>query len=265
MASTRLPGKPLRTLGERTIIELVAERACACAASLRQGGSVVAAPVVVATDAPEIAAVVERMGIMTALTSPDLPSGTDRIASALHQKQSELNLCETDLVVNIQGDEPFFSERDVLALVNRMIERPDAPMGTLAYRRRSSEMFLSSSVVKVVVDKRGFASYFSRSPIPWPRGWLGASGADWQQRLASGGEDLEFWHHLGVYAFRVGSLFEFTGSLSVSGLEKMEGLEQLRAVEHGWKILVEPATDAPHGIDTEEDLARARRLVEEGR
>ena len=256
LSSTRLPEKPLRNLGGRPMIARVAERAQALATSLHKREYGIIDPIVlVATDDERIAVVSRNAGVTAVMTDPELKSGTDRIHAAL----KSLNLKSDDLVVNIQGDEPFFSHEDITKLVDAMLNDPSAPMGTLAFPRTSGNLFFKSSVVKVVVNRNQHAIYFTRAPAPWPRAVLGASGIEWIDAIKSTTEVPPFLHHLGVYAFRWNALQKFAQQLPSSVLENIEGLEQLRAVEAGWRILVEEASDAPFGIDTPEDLAAAEQ------
>lgn len=269
-ASTRLPGKPLLHIGAQTMIEMVALKAAEIAHQAQKtfAGLLGDVSVVVATDDERIATSVRSVGVEAVLTPSDLISGTDRIAAALAIKTPYSPDNADDLIINIQGDEPFLSQRDVLALCERMLERPDLPMGTMAYPRRSLELFLSSSVVKVVTDRYGQALYFSRAPVPWPRGLLGASGKDWQEKLesleTSPVDDVDFLHHMGLYAYRRRALVTFAQEMAPSQLELHEGLEQLRALEAGWKIAVTIAQDEPFGVDTFADLERARQRLFHG-
>lgn len=257
LSSTRLSEKPLRNLGGLPMIARVAERALTLAHSLHKLNPNMMDPIVlVATDNEQIAAVSRSAGVTAIITPPELKSGTDRIHAAL----KNMNLKDHDLVVNIQGDEPFFSIEDITKLVNTMLKEPNVPMGTLAFQRNSSDFFLKSSVVKVIVNQHNHAIYFTRAPAPWPRAALGASGLEWVSALKSISEIPPFLHHLGVYAFRWSALQQFAQHLPPSTLETTEGLEQLRAVEAGWKIIVEKASEAPFGIDTPEDLAAAEQL-----
>lgn len=263
LASTRLPEKPLALIGGRTMIARVAERAMELARACEEAGLVRRATVLVATDDERIAHEARSVGAHAFFTDPELVSGTDRVHAAVVQLHEDERPGTDDLVVNVQGDEPFFSVSDVTALVADMARHPQAPLGTLAFRRTSLAQFLTPSVVKVVVDASGNALLFSRAPIPWPRALLGAGGLDWLSAVALGGGQIEtdFLHHLGVYAFRGPALEAFARALEPSDLERREGLEQLRALEAGWRIRVVRAEHEPLGIDTVEDLERAREKV----
>jgi 3-deoxy-manno-octulosonate cytidylyltransferase (CMP-KDO synthetase) len=258
LASTRLPEKPLRNLGGTPMIARVAERALHLATSLRNCDSRISqVMVMVATDDERIAQASQAKGVDAVLTDPELKSGTDRIHAALKERSLEPD----DLVINIQGDEPFFSLEDTTKLITAMLNEPETPMGTLAFPRTSAEHFFRSSVVKVLINQQHHALYFTRAPSPWPRKILGASGTEWINGINLSGEVPPFLHHLGVYAFRWKALQTFSQSLPPSSLENLEGLEQLRALEAGWRILVEEATESPFGIDTPEDLALAEKMI----
>ncbi len=268
IASTRLPDKPLADVAGRTIIRRVATRAVALARQLEREGIARGAMALVAADDPRVSAEASASGARCFLTDPALPSGTDRVHAALGMLTGDDAPAPHDVVVNVQGDEPFFCLDDVARLVADLIAHPEAPMGTLAFPRSAPELFLRPSVVKVVVSAVGDALAFSRAPIPWPRGILGAGGLDWLSDLgltpgshagARALGEIPFLHHVGVYAFRAHSLGTFARGLPVSALEAREGLEQLRALEAGWRIRVVTAHEEPFGIDTPDDLAEAIR------
>jgi 3-deoxy-manno-octulosonate cytidylyltransferase (CMP-KDO synthetase) len=262
-ASTRLPGKPLQKIGARTMIERVAERALQLKKMLQSeysSGVLASIEVIVATDQLGIQEVLKELPVRVVMTSQDLSSGTDRIHAALLSEN--LPQRQQDLVLNIQGDEPFFSLEDCAQLIHSMLKNPLAPMGTLAFERASTKLFLRPSVVKVVSDGKGVALSFSRAPVPWPRAILGASGEEWMtvatQQVT---EEISFLQHLGVYSYRWEYLKAFATELAPSDLEMREGLEQLRAIQAGWKILLAQAKEEPFGIDTPEDLARAQEMI----
>jgi 3-deoxy-manno-octulosonate cytidylyltransferase (CMP-KDO synthetase) len=215
--------------------------------------------ILVATDSPEVCDVLHATGVMTIMTPSELPSGTDRIMSALNRLPASAHqrISDSTLVINLQGDEPFFHEEDIESLVSAMLRDPNIPMGTLAYPQADPVQFMKTSVVKIVSDTLGHALYFSRSPIPWPRESLGASHSVTSvQESVDRQTALSFLQHVGVYAFRMNALKQFT-SMPPSDLELCEGLEQLRALSAGWKIKLVIAHEAPFGIDTPEDLKRA--------
>jgi 3-deoxy-manno-octulosonate cytidylyltransferase (CMP-KDO synthetase) len=247
-ASTRLPGKPLSMIHGKTMIERVYERALSAATVSR---------VVVATDDERIAGVVRGFGGDVLMTSPDHPTGTDRLAEAARTIDAEV-------IVNVQGDEPMLDPAGIDAVAKALLEEPSLPMATLSVPLRSVEEMLSPSVVKVVVDARGDALYFSRGPIPHVR--LGASSDLRPAAEAAVARGLAR-KHVGLYAYRREALLRFA-SLPTSPLEEAEGLEQLRALHHGMRIRVVPM-DGKGGVavDTPEDLERVRALLvpEKGR
>ncbi|MCE5241881.1 MAG: 3-deoxy-manno-octulosonate cytidylyltransferase [Syntrophobacteraceae bacterium] len=234
--STRFPGKPLADIGGRPMIQYVYERARRAARLDR---------LLVATDDSRIVEAVRRFGGEVLYTSPDHASGTDRLAEAGRL----LGLLDDDIVVNIQGDEPLVEPVMIHRLIEALESSPEYPMATLAFRSASRADYLNPNIVKVVVDCRGRALYFSRSPIPAYR---------------DAGEKFEFFRHLGFYAYRHAFLQTFTG-LPAGILEEAEKLEQLRAMEHGYGILVAPSPVETQGVDTPEDLAKLMTLLPEER
>jgi 3-deoxy-manno-octulosonate cytidylyltransferase (CMP-KDO synthetase) len=246
-ASTRLPGKPLLDIGGTPMIQRVVERACASSAR----------EVLVATDDPRIAAAVRdprRPGVAIAvLTSPDLPSGTDRVAAVAEARGWD----DGTVVVNVQGDEPFLPPRLIEQAADLLERDPAAGIATLAAPVSSLEEFLDPNAVKVVTAHDGAALYFSRAPIPWTRD--GAPAGLGSQREFRGA-----MRHVGLYAYRVGVLRRIT-RLHPSSLEQREKLEQLRALENGIRIVVGSCVEPPApGVDTPEDLERARRRAAAG-
>jgi 3-deoxy-manno-octulosonate cytidylyltransferase (CMP-KDO synthetase) len=241
-ASTRLPGKPLLDIGGRPMIQRVVERACASGAD----------EVLVATDDQRIAAVVSdprRRGTSIAvMTDPDLPSGTDRVAAVAASR----GWSDDTIVVNVQGDEPFLPPTLVDQAAALLAADPAAGIATLAVPIESLEQFLDPNVVKVVAAADGAALYFSRAPIPWTR--------DGAQRGFESQQDYgEALRHVGIYAYRVGTLRQMTRWPPTS-LEQREKLEQLRALQNGVRIVVGTCVEAPGpGVDTPSDLERARQ------
>jgi 3-deoxy-manno-octulosonate cytidylyltransferase (CMP-KDO synthetase) len=230
--SSRLPGKPLSDIGGKPMIQHVYENA------LR--ASVLDA-VIVATDDARIVAAVEGFGGRAAMTSPDHPTGSDRIAEVARGLEAEV-------VVNIQGDEPFISPRMLEEVVAPMLEDPQLPMCTLM-NEIPEESFGDPSVVKVVTNLNGDALYFSRSLIPYPRNREGHKA----------------FEHIGIYAYRREFLLTYT-AMAATPLERFESLEQLRVLEHGHrlKVVLTRAYDyIPLSVDTPEDLEKARRLYRE--
>jgi 3-deoxy-manno-octulosonate cytidylyltransferase (CMP-KDO synthetase) len=220
--STRLPGKPLLAETGKPLIQHVYEQV-AKARGL--------ADVIVATDDERIRAAVEGFGGRAVLTSPAHTCGTERVAEVARGLRA-------DIIVNVQGDEPELPPADLEGLVRLLAGEGEAPMATLAFPSEDPEVYRSPSVVKVVVDERGYALYFSRSPVPF-------------YRDARPGTP-RFLKHLGVYAYRREFLLEFTG-LPPTPLEQAERLEQLRALEHGYRIRVGWASRDSLGIDTPEE------------
>jgi 3-deoxy-manno-octulosonate cytidylyltransferase (CMP-KDO synthetase) len=243
-ASTRLPGKPLLDIGGQPMIQRVVERACESAAT----------EVLVATDDARIAAAVwdprEPGKTIAVMTDAALPSGTDRVAAVAERRGWH----EDAVVVNVQGDEPFLPP-SLIDQVATLLERDAAAdVATLATPVESLETFLDPNVVKVVFAADGAALYFSRAPIPWTRGGA-LAGPDRQQEFGGA------MRHVGIYAYRVGALRRLT-RMPPSSLEQREKLEQLRALEHGVRIIVANCVATPGpGVDTESDLQRARALA----
>ncbi|MEY4066551.1 MAG: hypothetical protein RIR26_2759 [Pseudomonadota bacterium] len=260
LGSTRLPRKPLATLAGRPLIAHVAHRVAQCAREICKTLSISEKELLclVATDSTEIADCLKESGLQICMTPSDLPSGTDRIeAAVMSLEQTGQNFPDDCVVINLQGDEPFFCVEDIVQLAKHMFSDGTVPMATLAFPQNKPEQFLRASVVKVVRNAAGNALYFSRAPIAWPRALWGASDA-----LTALGEKLQadaaipFLQHVGIYAFRRNFLQAFT-KMPPSTLETTEGLEQLRALEAGWNIRVVTAREAPFGIDTMDDLLRA--------
>ncbi|KGI78337.1 3-deoxy-manno-octulosonate cytidylyltransferase [Oleiagrimonas soli] len=240
-ASTRLPGKPLRRLGDRPLIAHVAARALAAGAR----------EVVVATDDQRIADALADVPVTVCMTDPALASGSDRIAACA----AALGWDDDDIVVNLQGDEPFAPVGGIRAAVEALAQS-DAPMATLAVALDDVEALLDPNCVKLVRAADGRALYFSRAPIPWPRDAF----ASHRNALPYG---VPFLRHIGLYAYRAGFLRQFA-RLAPTPLERAESLEQLRALEHGHAIQVALTPEPfPPGIDTEDDLRRAEQYLQE--
>ena len=240
MASSRLPDKPLADIGGLPMVVRVAQRA------LQSGAS----RVVVAADDTRITSACTQHGIETVLTRSDHPSGSDRLAEACEA----LGLQDDDIVVNVQGDEPLIDPASIDAVAQLLAQRPDCSMSTLAHAIDSVQDFANPNVVKVVLDARDTALYFSRAPIAW-----------WRDGFAQGITALPTpapLRHVGLYAYRVGFLRQFP-KLSQAPLEITESLEQLRAMWHGHRIAVHISDHAPGpGVDTPEDLARVRGVFQ---
>jgi len=238
-ASTRLPGKPLLPLAGEPMIRHVVRRAQAAGA----------AQVVVATDDARIAAALEGSGATIAMTRADHPSGSDRLAECAEL----LGWADDAIVVNLQGDEPLAPASGIRAVANALAQG-EAPMATLVTPIASVDEFLNPNCVKVVVANDGHALYFSRAPVPWPRDAFAAS----RDALPA---QTPLLRHIGIYAYRAGFLRRFT-QLAPTPLERTESLEQLRALEHGFRIAVRVAPEVfPPGVDTAEDLAHVEHLL----
>ena len=233
LASTRLPRKALADIGGVPMIVRVARRAASSQASR----------VVVAADDAEIVAACAAHGVAALLTSPRHATGSDRIAEA----SDALGLADDEIVVNVQGDEPLIEPALIDACAALLAQERDCVMSTVAHAIDNRADFENTNIVKVVLDARGRALYFSRAPIPWSR-----------DLPASVPMALR---HVGLYAYRAGFLRRFPG-LAHSPLEDIERLEQLRVLWHGERIAVHVSALAPGvGVDTDADLAEARRIV----
>ena len=238
LASTRLPGKPLADIGGLPMIVRVAQRAALSGASR----------VVVAADHADIVNACLAHGINAVLTRDDHATGSDRLAEAC----ALLDLDGSDLVVNVQGDEPLIDPALIDACAALLAQHPDCAMSTAAHPIDTAEELDNPNVVKVVLDAAGRALYFSRAPIPW---WRDARAA-----AASPIPATPPLRHIGLYAYQAGFLRRFP-LLAASPLEHIEALEQLRVLWHGERIAVHVSDSRPGaGIDTPEDLARVRAL-----
>ena len=239
-ASTRLPGKPLRMVAGRTLLEHVYRRA------LDSGAD----DVRIATDDERVIAAARAFGARAEMTQATHASGTDRIAEVAAREGWD----ESEIVVNVQGDEPLLPPVLVRQVAELLGERATAGVATLATPIETLAEFLDPNVVKVTVARTGLALYFSRAPIPWPR-----DGA--VRGLASQTQFGGALRHLGLYAYRVGALKRLT-AMPPSALEESEKLEQLRALDNGIAIAVGLARERPGpGVDTEEDLAAVAHLL----
>lgn len=225
-ASTRLPGKPLAMLAEKPLIQHVYQRVFAAG---------VFNEVIVATDDERIKAAVEVFGAKAEMTAKDHKSGTDRVWEVCSRHNFEV-------VVNIQGDEPFIDKK-ILRDLAELMQNENIPAASLMHKISANED--DPNRVKVVIDKNFNALYFSRAKIPFNR---------------DNDNKVEYWGHIGVYAFRREILKKFV-NLPVSKLEKIEKLEQLRLLENGIKIRMLPVEYNGLGIDTPEDLAKAQRIL----
>ena len=235
-ASTRFPGKPLVDILGQPMIQRVYAQVVKARTVNR---------VIVPTDDERIAAAVRAFGGQVQLTRADHATGTDRLAEVAAT-------LDTELVVNVQGDEPLIDPEHIDRAVAPLLADAALPMSTLAAPIETREDLLNPNVVKVVVTPQGRALYFSRAPIPWPR-----------DEMASLPEDLRgrgFWRHIGLYVYRKPFLLEYA-SWPAAVLETVEKLEQLRVLERGLPIgVVTVACPAP-GVDTPEDLQKVIRLL----
>jgi 3-deoxy-manno-octulosonate cytidylyltransferase (CMP-KDO synthetase) len=241
-ASSRLPGKPLALIAGKPMIQHVCERAAA---------SRLAARVLVATDDERIASAVRAFGGEVVMTARTHETGTDRLAEAAAA-------CDAEVLVNVQGDEPFLDPSWIDAAAGALLADPDLEVATLSVPLASADEMLAPSVVKVVTDARGDALYFSRSPIPYVRT---ESSADPRAPAGQAVERGLARRHVGLYAYRRDALLRFA-ALPRAPLEEAEALEQLRALHHGMRIRVVPVEGSVGvAVDTPEDLERARALV----
>jgi 3-deoxy-manno-octulosonate cytidylyltransferase (CMP-KDO synthetase) len=232
-ASSRLPGKALEDIGGVPMV----------LRAYRQAELSGAVEVLIATDDERIAHVARRAGARVELTSEEHDSGTDRVAEIVER----LGWPEDRLVVNVQGDEPLIPPALISQVAELLADEPRASIATLATTFRDAAEFEDPNTAKVVVDKEGFAIYFSRAPIPWPRDGTRAAGSR---------------RHVGLYAYRVAPLLEIANETPCE-LELIERLEQLRALWLGHRVVVADAVERPPpGVDTPADLAAVRALFE---
>lgn len=240
LSSSRLPGKALADIHGKPMVVRVAEQAAKSHASR----------VVVATDHEDIKAACEAYGVEVVMTSDRHESGSTRLAEAA----AVLKLPQHLIVVNVQGDEPLIEPE----LINRTAEvlvEHNVQMATAAHELHHFDEFMNPNVVKVLLDKNGNAIYFSRAPIPFPRDSM-------RQNLAALPQETPALRHIGIYAYRAGFLQRYA-EMSVSPLETIESLEQLRVLWHGFPIAVEVTQQVPAaGVDTQEDLDRVRAVFQ---
>jgi 3-deoxy-manno-octulosonate cytidylyltransferase (CMP-KDO synthetase) len=230
--STRFPAKPLALIDGKPMIRHVYQCAVACPDI---------SAVYVVTDDERIFKCVEDFGGKAIMTGREHQSGTDRIAEAVQT----LRLKDDDLIVNIQGDQPFFDPSVISLMVAPMIRDAGIPMGTASYRLKDESEINDINIVKVISDNNGFALYFSRYPVPFYR---------------ESATDKVYYKHLGFYAYRKDFLLKFT-SLPMGRLETAEKLEQLRVLEYGFRIKVVETFNDSVEVDTPEDLQKVERMV----
>ncbi|MEE4673000.1 3-deoxy-manno-octulosonate cytidylyltransferase [Pseudomonas alliivorans] len=239
--SSRFPGKPLKVIAGKPMVQLVWEQA-------RKSN---AQRVVVATDDARIFEACQAFGAEVLMTRDDHNSGTDRLAEVATQ----LGLAADAIVVNVQGDEPMIPPAVIDQVASNLAAHPEAGISTLAEPIDDVAALFNPNVVKVSSDINGLALTFSRAPLPWARDALAVS----RDELPAG---VPYRRHIGIYAYRAGFLHDFV-SWGPCQLENTENLEQLRALWNGVRIHVADALEAlPAGVDTPEDLERVRRLLE---
>ena len=227
-ASTRLPGKPLALIAGKPMIQHVYERASRAA---------IPSEVVVATDSELVAEAVRNFGGKVMMTSPEHPSGTDRLAEVA------LSYGDADVIINVQGDEPMIPPEIIDRLAQAFEDNEDLNMATLKTVMDEAD-YNNPSAVKVVTDQNGYALYFSRSLLPYPR---------------NKPADFKVYKHVGIYAYRRSFLLSYA-AYEPTPLEQIEGLEQLRVLENGERIKVLECKFKGIGIDTPEDLAAINAL-----
>ena len=233
-ASARFPGKVIALLADKPLVVHTYER------TARSG---VVSETVIATDDERVVEAVAPYGVKIVMTRADHRTGTDRIAEVAERS-------DADIIVNVQADEPLVDPALIDAAVQPLFDDPDLPMSTARHAIHDPALIADPNCVKVVCDRNGRALYFSRSPIPFLRD----AGHD---PLA----DAIYWQHIGLYVFRRAFLLEYA-KMAPTLLECYENLEQLRVLEHGHAIAVVDAEEPCIGVDTPEDLQRARRAIE---
>jgi len=238
--STRLPGKPLLNIAGKPMIAHVCERAQEADAE----------EIVVATDDERIYQTVTELGIKAVMTRPDHQSGTERIAEVAR-------LCGWqghDIIVNLQGDEPLIPSAYICDVAEALADQTQAGIATLAAAILDPEEVFNPNAVKVVLNKEGYALYFSRAPIPWERDCFTLAGGK-----PSG--KMPYLRHIGMYAYTVDFLDRYC-QWEASALESVESLEQLRILWHGEAVLVKTVAKTPEaGVDTMEDLMRVEQAL----
>lgn len=241
-ASTRFPGKPLVDVLGKPMVQHVYERALESEAKR----------IIIATDHEQIAEVAAGFGAEVCMTSASHQSGTDRLQEVV----STLGFDDSEVVVNVQGDEPLIPPRIINQVAKNLIEHADAGIATLSETIHSVDSLINPNVVKVVCDEAGRALYFSRAAMPWPR------DAFMQGVTASMPSGYAWQRHIGLYAYRVSLLNDFV-TWPVAAIEATESLEQLRALWKGVRIQVAIAEEAPPtGVDTPDDLQRVIEILQ---
>ena len=235
-ASARLPGKPLLDIAGKPMVIRVAEQAAKSGAS----------EVVIATDFEKIMQAASEHNIKAVMTDINHASGTDRIAEVAQI----LGWTDDEIVVNVQGDEPLIDPELIKEVAQHLANSQDAVMATACHAIHDEASMINPNIVKVVMDANSNALYFSRAPIPYPRDDVFK-------------QNIQAYRHIGIYAYRVGFLKKYA-ELSVTELEKIESLEQLRVLYHGYKIGVTITQNAPaSGVDTQADLDYVRSVFKD--
>ncbi len=232
-ASQRLPGKPLADIGGKPMIVRVAEQAAKTGAE-----------VIIATDFVKVFDAAKAHGFNAVMTRIDHVSGTDRIAEVA----LKMGWSDSEIVVNVQGDEPLIEAALISEVAENLANHQEAAIATACHAIHTEADFLNPNIVKVVLDQAGYANYFSRAPIPFPRDGLAENG------------QINAMRHIGLYAYRTAFLKAYA-HLTPAPTEQLESLEQLRALWHGYKISVAVTDNAPaSGVDTQADLDRVREI-----
>ena len=241
-AATRLPGKPLREIAGKTLLQHVYE--CAQRTQAHQ--------IIIATDDERIRQAAVNFGADVCMTAASHQSGTQRINEVIAMR----NIADGEIIVNLQGDEPLMPAACVSQVAQLLIDNPSVQMSTLVTPILHDEDVFDSNVVKVALNKQNHALYFSRASIPWQRG-------TYEQHRVKRTDSWSCLRHIGIYGYRAAYIKEYV-SLPPSPLETLESLEQLRVLWHGGTIIVGHAVEVPGpGVDTEQDFAKVSHLVQQ--
>jgi len=242
--ATRLPGKPLRHLLGKPLVQYVYENAVASGAD----------EVVIATDDNRIRDAAEGFGAAVCMTLSEHRSGTERLAEVAERN----GYAADSIVVNVQGDEPMLPPLLIRQVAENLVAHSAASIATLCTRLVKADHLFNPNIVKVVRDRQDYALYFSRAPIPWDRDGF-------TSKPMKADPNAEYFHHVGLYAYRAGFLREYV-QLPPCQAEQLESLEQLRALWYGYRIHVaETKASMEGGVDTEEDLLRVEKLLRHAR
>jgi 3-deoxy-manno-octulosonate cytidylyltransferase (CMP-KDO synthetase) len=245
-ASSRLPGKPLKGIAGKPMIQHTYERALKSQAE----------EVVIATDDQRIAEVASQFTDNIIMTSEEHSSGTERLAEVVELKRWHDNT----IIVNVQGDEPLVVSDHIEQVANALAQNQKAGLATLATPISTVEEVFDTNAVKVVMDNQGYALYFSRAVIPWSRDTFIMNNAA-HQSVKTLAEQGNWYRHIGMYAYRASTLRQYV-TLAPSMLEKTESLEQLRVLYNGIAIHVTVVHDQPgHGVDVEADIAKVEKIL----